>query len=103
MSSETLEEVIIEKQEEVKKPSKYSIFLINDDVTPFEFVIYVLMSVFNKNEEDAYKITMDVHKNGEGVAGSNYSKENAKNKLKKIKDLNQQYNLNLQAECREQK
>ena len=41
----------------------------NDDWTPMEFVVFVLMEVFNKAEEVATAIMLDVHKKGKGVAG----------------------------------
>lgn len=52
-----------------KKPSMYRVLLMNDDYTPMEFVIDVLMKVFKKSAEDATRITLNVHKNGIGVCG----------------------------------
>lgn len=52
-----------------KKPSMYRVLLMNDDYTPMEFVIDVLMKVFNKSAEDATRIMLNVHKNGIGVCG----------------------------------
>lgn len=71
-----------QSQEEIiklKAPEKYNVVLINDDVTPMEFVIQVLMITFNKTMEDAETITMEVHEKGKGVAGT-YSFEIAEQK-----------------------
>ena len=71
-----------QSQEEIvklKAPEKYNVVLINDDVTPMDFVVQILMTVFNKNTEDAEVITMEIHEKGRGVAGT-YSFEIAEQK-----------------------
>ncbi len=61
--------VITKEKNQVKKPSMYSVVLINDDYTPMEFVIYVLQTIFKKNYEDAKKIMLLVHNEGKGICG----------------------------------
>jgi len=46
------------------------VFLHNDDRTSMEFVVFVLMAVFDKSLEDATKVMMQVHNEGQGIAGS---------------------------------
>ncbi len=53
----------------VKKPKHYKVVMYNDDYTTMEFVINVLVTVFNKKLIDAEKIMLDVHERGKGVAG----------------------------------
>ena len=53
----------------IKKPKNYKVIMHNDDYTTMEFVIKILVNVFNKNLIDAEKIMLDVHKKGKGVAG----------------------------------
>jgi len=53
----------------VETPRMYTVILLNDDYTPMDFVILVLKRFFNKNEEDATKVMLDVHQKGAGVAG----------------------------------
>ena len=53
----------------IGEPSKYKVLLMNDDYTPMEFVIVLLMSVFKHTEESAKSITMKIHNEGSGVAG----------------------------------
>ena len=43
--------------------------ILNDDVTPIDFVIAMLMEIFNHSSENAYNITMSVHETGSGIAG----------------------------------
>jgi ATP-dependent Clp protease adaptor protein ClpS len=53
-------------------PKKYKVILLNDDVTPMEFVISLLCEVFGHNEPAAENITMEVHHTGKGIAGIYY-------------------------------
>ena len=52
-----------------KRPSLFRVVLLNDDYTPFDFVISLLMSVFGKTSNEAQYVTMQVHLTGSGVAG----------------------------------
>ena len=59
------ERVDIKRQE----PTLYMVVLLNDDYTPMPFVVDVLESLFQKSPAEAYRIMMQVHLNGRGVAG----------------------------------
>ncbi len=62
--------VTIEKNRtKIKKPTDYKVVMYNDDYTTMEFVVDILINVFNKKLEEANKIMMDVHKIGKGIAG----------------------------------
>ncbi|MCL2702428.1 MAG: ATP-dependent Clp protease adaptor ClpS [Defluviitaleaceae bacterium] len=54
---------------ELREPNLYAVVLHNDDYTTMDFVVAVLMRVFQKQAEEAARIMTDVHINGEGVAG----------------------------------
>ena len=54
---------------EKKEPTQYKVVLLNDDYTTMEFVVEVLMSVFQKTASESYQIMMNVHVNGRGIAG----------------------------------
>jgi ATP-dependent Clp protease adaptor protein ClpS len=56
-------------RDETREPPLYSVVLLNDDYTPMQFVDDVLETVFQKSPAEAYRITMQVHLNGRGVAG----------------------------------
>jgi len=51
------------------EPKLYKVVLINDDYSTMEFVIQVLESVFQKSPAEAYRIMMQVHQQGSGIAG----------------------------------
>jgi ATP-dependent Clp protease adaptor protein ClpS len=53
----------------IASPSKYKVIFLNDDFTPVDFVIALLMSVFKHNENSATNITVQIHNEGAGVAG----------------------------------
>jgi ATP-dependent Clp protease adaptor protein ClpS len=50
-------------------PKFYAVLFHNDDYTPMDFVIQLLMELFNKPLDEAHALTMYVHKHGKGVAG----------------------------------
>ena len=47
----------------------YKVVLLNDDYTPMDFVITVLMKFFKKTEAQSTQIMLDVHNKGAGVCG----------------------------------
>ncbi len=69
MSKKTdLESELLEK-EEVEEPPMYRVILHNDDYTPMEFVVSVLIDIFNKSDQEATQIMLSVHQKGIGVCG----------------------------------
>ena len=72
-------------REKTKKPSMYRVILMNDDYTPMEFVVQLLMGIFKKTQEEAYRVMMNVHKNGIGVCGI-YTFEVAETKVAQVMD-----------------
>jgi len=73
------------QREETKQqePTLYHVVLLNDDYTPMMFVVDILEDVFQKPPADAYRIMMQVHVNGRGIAGS-YQWEIAETKADKV-------------------
>lgn len=62
--------ITVEKNKvNVKKPKQYKVIMFNDDFTTMEFVVAILMDIFNKTIDEANKIMIDVHKKGSGIAG----------------------------------
>lgn len=53
----------------VKRPSMYKVIMLNDDFTPMDFVVDVLMKFFSMNEEMATQVMMKVHTHGKAVCG----------------------------------
>lgn len=53
----------------VLEPSKFKVVFYNDDKTPMELVIAILVKIFRHTEESAVDVTMKVHNDGKAVAG----------------------------------
>ncbi len=64
---------------EVKEPSMYRVLLMNDDFTPMEFVVHILMKFFGKSETEATSVMLEVHNKGKAVVGV-YTREVAETK-----------------------
>ena len=76
-------ETDIKINEKVKKktvlPPKYKVVFVNDDYTPIDWVISVLMKIFRHTAESAQELTLTVHNEGSAVVGI-YSYEVAEQK-----------------------
>ena len=68
-----------------KKPSMYRVLLMNDDYTPMEFVVSVLIGIFKKSPEEATRIMLNVHQTGIGTCGV-YTFEVAETKVAQVMD-----------------
>ena len=79
-------ETSLSTETKLKKPSKYAVYILNDDYTPWNFVLLTLMAIFHKTEQEAQILTADVHKKGEGICGI-YSKEVAETKVHAASEL----------------
>lgn len=71
-------EVLVSDKSETKvgmrPPSRFNVVLYNDDKTTVDFVVLVLMTIFHKSFEAASQLTLHIHENGKGIAGT-YSHE----------------------------
>lgn len=63
----------------IKYPTRYNVIFHNDDFTPMDFVIQLLVEIFDHNLDSAHDITMKIHHEGAATAGT-YSKEVAEQK-----------------------
>lgn len=79
--------LIAEKSKpKIKKPPLYKVLLLNDDYTPMEFVVLLLMRFFGMNQEKAEQIMIHVHTKGVGVCGI-YPREIAETKVRLVMDF----------------
>jgi ATP-dependent Clp protease adaptor protein ClpS len=70
MTQESTATVTKEKiADKINEPGLYKVVFFNDDLTPMDFVVQVLMTIFKHSESTANKITQEVHSKGEGIAG----------------------------------
>lgn len=64
----------------LKWPSMYTIVFYNDNVTPYDFVVKLLVEVFDKSLTEANDITLKIHKSSVGCPVATYTKEIAEQK-----------------------
>ena len=64
----------------------YKVLLLNDDYTPMEFVVVVLMRFYGMDEQRATTVMLHVHRRGVGVCGV-YSYEVAETKVGQVTDF----------------
>lgn len=69
-----------ELKPKLKKPPLYKVILLNDDFTPMDFVIEILMIFFAMPHEKATQVMLQIHTRGIGVCGT-YSKDVAETKV----------------------
>jgi ATP-dependent Clp protease adaptor protein ClpS len=79
----------------ITEPKKYKVIFLNDDKTPIEFVIELLVSVFKHSQETAKEITMSVHVEGSAVVGV-YTYEIAEQKAAEAVTLSRSNSFPLQ-------
>ena len=78
MSDQDLKPDTIAKPK-IQQPRLYKVILLNDDYTPREFVVAVLMSVFRMSEAQAYRVMMTAHQRGACVVAA-YTRDVAESK-----------------------
>lgn len=74
----------------IEKPGKYDVIIHNDDFTPQDFVVLILMQVFHKPYVEAVTLMLRVHNSDRAVAGS-YSLDIAESKARLAMELARQY------------
>jgi ATP-dependent Clp protease adaptor protein ClpS len=79
---------LVKERARTKKaePRLFKVILLNDDYTTMEFVVSVLEAVFQRSPAEAYKIMMNVHVHGRGIAGV-YPWEVAETKVDTVTSL----------------
>jgi len=82
-------EIEIREKQEVKVPSLYKVFLLNDDYTTMDFVTHILENLFHKSPMEATQIMLHVHKNGKGLAGI-YTRGIAETKVSSVEEQSRQ-------------
>ena len=78
-----------------KRPHLYRVLLLNDDYTPMEFVVHVIMRFFQKSQEDATRIMLHVHNHGVGECGV-FTYEVAETKVTQVMDFARKHQHPLQ-------
>lgn len=79
--------LVVEKSKaKPKRPPLYKVLLLNDDYTPMEFVVELLMHIFGMDQQKAQRVMFEVHTKGIALCGV-YPREIAETKVKLIMQL----------------
>ncbi len=87
-------ETLVLERERIEEPRKYVIILHNDDFTTQEFVVHLLMAFLHKNQEDAHRLMLKVHREGKAKVGL-YTKDIAESKVALISSYSRQNGMPL--------
>ena len=82
-------ETISKTQKKVKEPDFYKVILLNDDFTPMDFVVDLIVKFFSKTAEEATEIMLSVPHEGFGVCGV-YTRDIAETKMNQVNQFSRQ-------------
>ena len=85
----------------VQEPGKYKVIFANDNETPMDFVVGILIEIFKHTASTAETITMKIHNEGSGVVGI-YSHEIAEMKAAETVNSARNQGFSLQVKIEEE-
>lgn len=68
---------------QLQRPPMYRVVMLNDDFTPMEFVIDVLVRFFHKSEEVANTLMLQIHQKGSARCGV-FTRDLAETKARQV-------------------
>jgi ATP-dependent Clp protease adaptor protein ClpS len=88
--SDEFDLAVDEARPRLTEPPRYRVVLINDDYTPMEFVVDILVTIFGMERTRATQVMLEVHTKGKGVCGV-YNYEIAETKVAQVMGLARQH------------
>jgi ATP-dependent Clp protease adaptor protein ClpS len=82
----------------VDEPKMYKVFIHNDHYTTMDFVVEVLVSVFQKTSAEATQLMLDVHKKGAGLCGV-FTYDVAQTKVDRVHAMARERQFPLKCSC----
>ena len=55
---------------DIAPPKLWKVVFLNDDVTPMDLVIELLVEIFKHDHVSAQQVTLEIHNTGSGIAGT---------------------------------
>ena len=103
LSKQSIEKIIyIEKiKQKITEPDLYKVIFLNDQATPMEFVIDVLIQIFKHSDTTARDLTVKIHEEGSAVVGV-YTYEIAEQKGVEATNLSRTHGFPLQIKVEKQ-
>lgn len=90
----TYEERLSRELVAVRPPKRYSAILLNDDYTPMDFVVRVLIRFFGHAVPRAIELMLQVHQCGRAVCGV-FSRDVAETKVSQVNDFSRAHDYPL--------
>ena len=94
MTTQTTIENVTDTDEKTSHYPMFKVIVLNDDKTPMDFVVAVLVRFFNKDINEAMRLMLEVHNTGSGLAGV-YIFEQAEFKVDQVHSLARGHKLPL--------
>ncbi|ANE35768.1 ATP-dependent Clp protease adaptor protein ClpS [Campylobacter iguaniorum] len=83
------------------KPNLFKVLLLNDDITTMDFVVMILINIFNKNQDEAINLMLKIHELGSAVCGI-YTKDIAQTKQMEVINLAKKFGFPLKCILKEE-
>ncbi len=83
-------QTVSKTKKKLKPPDFYKIILLNDDFTPMDFVVDLIVRFFSKSAEEATEIMLSVHHEGFGICGI-YPRDIAETKMNQVNQYARQH------------
>ena len=71
---------------DLDEPRRWKVTIYNDDFTPMEFVVKILVQVFFKSQPEAERLMLQVHHSDKAVVGI-YTYDTAVSKVRKATSM----------------
>jgi ATP-dependent Clp protease adaptor protein ClpS len=68
---------------QLQRPPMYRVVMLNDDFTPMDFVVDIMIRYFHKSEETANKLMLQIHHQGRAICGV-FSRDIAETKIHQV-------------------
>ena len=87
--------ITLEDEPQLKEPPLFQVVLLNDDFTPMDFVVELLVDIFRHSQETAKELTLRIHEKGSAVVGL-YVYEIAEQKAVECTKISREHGFPLQ-------
>lgn len=68
--TESVVETKVNNKIKIKEPNKFNVIMLNDNVTPYNFVIELLVTIFDHDDNAATELTNAIHNSGSAIVGT---------------------------------
>lgn len=80
------------------EPKMFRVIMHNDHYTTMDFVVEIIIKIFNKQAAEATRIMLDIHNKGKGICGI-YTYDIAITKILQVHNMAMQREFPLKCSC----